>query len=751
MVESVEVEIGQRILSVTTGQVARQAKGSVIVKYGDTVVLVSAVSAKEGREGIDFFPLTVNYMEKSYAAGKIPGGFFKREGRPGEKETLTARLIDRPIRPLFPKGFTKETQIIAMALSADQENDPDVLSMIGASCALHISQIPFQEPVAAVRVGLIGDEFIVNPTYAQLEESRINIIVAGTRDAVTMVEGMASEVSEDLMLEAIFFGHEHCQPIIKLQEELREKVGRPKEAVEEKQIEPELVAQVREFAEPLIQEGIVIPEKLDRSLRLSEITDEALEKFVTEEESDEIQWKVKSIIEDLTKEIARHLILEQKKRPDGRAWDEIRPIDCQVGLLPRTHGSALFTRGETQALAIATLGTPEDEKKIDDLLGERYKSFMLHYNFPPFSVGEVRFLGSPGRREIGHGVLAERAIQAVIPAQDIFPYTIRIVSDVLESNGSSSMASVCGGSLSLMDAGVPTKAPVAGIAMGLVKEAEDFAILSDIMGMEDHLGDMDFKVAGTREGITAFQMDVKIAGVTKDIMAQALQQAQEGRMKILEKMMDALAGPRPHISQYAPKILFVQVPKDKIGVVIGPGGKTIRGLIEELGVKIDIDDEGRVTVSSTDEEKNQEAKKRILAMTEEPEVGKIYEGVVKKICDFGAFVEILPSTDGLLHKTEISYRYFRRIEDEIKEGERIKVKVIEVDRDGKVRLGRKELLPKPDPSEMQQRPPRREDSRDSRERRYDRHGDNRSRHPSSQRDGGRYRHDRDPRRGGDRH
>ncbi|MGA1790631.1 MAG: polyribonucleotide nucleotidyltransferase [bacterium] len=751
MVESLEVEIGQRILNVTTGQVARQAKGAVVVRYGDTVVLVSAVSAKESREGIDFFPLTVNYMEKSYAAGKIPGGFFKREGRPGEKETLTARLIDRPIRPLFPKGFTKETQVIAMALSADQENDPDVLSLIGASCALHISQIPFQEPVAAVRVGLIGDEFIANPTYAQLEESRINIIVAGTRDAVTMVEGMAREVSEELMLEAIFFGHEHFQPIIKLQEELREKVGRPKEAVEEKEIEPELVAKVREFAEPLLQEGIIIPEKLDRSLRLSEIGDETLEKFVTEEEADEIQWKVKSIIEDLTKEIARNLILVQKKRPDGRAWDEIRPIDCQVGILPRTHGSALFTRGETQALAIATLGTPEDEKKIDDLLGERYKSFMLHYNFPPFSVGEVRFLGSPGRREIGHGVLAERAIQAVIPAQDIFPYTIRIVSDVLESNGSSSMASVCGGSLSLMDAGVPTKAPVAGIAMGLVKEEEDFAILSDIMGMEDHLGDMDFKVAGTGEGITAFQMDVKIAGVTKEIMAQALQQAREGRMKILEKMMEALAGPRPQISQYAPKILFVQVPKDKIGVVIGPGGKTIRGLIEELGVKIDIDDEGRVTVSSTEEDKNQEAKKRILAMTEEPEVGKIYEGLVKKICDFGAFVEILPGTDGLLHKTEISYRYFRRIEDEIKEGEKIKVKVIEVDRDGKVRLGRKELLPKPDPSEMQQRPPRREDSRDNRERRYDRHGDTRSRHPSSQRDGGRYRHDRDPRRGGDRH
>ncbi|MGA1796010.1 MAG: polyribonucleotide nucleotidyltransferase [bacterium] len=741
MVEIFEMEFGGRTLTITTGLMAKQANGSATVTYGDTVVLVSAVSAKEGREGIDFFPLTVNYMEKSYAAGKIPGGFFKREGRPGEKETLTARLIDRPIRPLFPKEFSKETQVIAMVLSADQENDPDVLSLIGASCALYISPIPFLEPVGAVRIGMVGGEFIINPTYTQLEESSINIIVAGTRDAVTMVEGMAKEVPEEVLLNAIFFAHEQLQPIIDLQERLREKVGLPKETVEEKSIDPGLVEKVRDFAVPLIEEGIFIPGKLERSCRLSEITDQAVEKFAPDEEDQETRRAVKHIIEDVTKEIARTQILSHKKRPDGRAWDAIRPIDSRVAILPRTHGSALFTRGETQALAIATLGTPEDEKKIDDLLGERYKSFMLHYNFPPFSVGEVKFLGSPGRREIGHGVLAERAIQAVIPSQEIFPYTIRIVSDVLESNGSSSMASVCGGTLSLMDAGVPIHSPVAGIAMGLVKEGDEFAILSDIMGMEDHLGDMDFKVAGTREGITAFQMDVKIAGVTKEVMAQALKQAREGRMIILDKMMEALASPRPNISQYAPKILFVQVPKEKIGLVIGPGGKTIRGLIDQTGVKIDIDDEGKVTISSTEEDKNKEARDRILALIEEPEVGKVYEGVVKKICEFGAFVEILPSTDGLLHKTEISYNFVRRVEDELKDGEKIQVKVIDIDPEGKVKLSHKELLPKPEgyvPPPPHSRPPRHDD----RDRRYDRG------RPSHSRDGGRFRQDRDPRRGG---
>jgi len=741
MVEILEMEFGGRTMTITTGLMAKQADGAATVRYGDTLVLVSAVSAKEAREGIDFFPLTVNYMEKSYAAGKIPGGFFKREGRPGEKETLTARLIDRPIRPLFPKEFSKETQIIAMVLSADQENDPDVLSLIGASCALHISPIPFLEPVGAVRIGMIGGEFIVNPTYTQLEESSINIIVAGTRDAIIMVEGMAREVSEDVMLDAIFFAHEQFQPIIALQERLREKVGLPKEEVEARSVESGLIERVREFAGPLLEEGIPIPGKLERSRRLAEITDQTLEKFAPEEEDQETRRTVKGIIEDVTKEVARTQILSHKKRPDGRAWDAIRPIDSRVAILPRTHGSALFTRGETQALAIATLGTPEDEKKIDDLLGERYKSFMLHYNFPPFSVGEVKFLGSPGRREIGHGVLAERAIQAVIPSQEIFPYTIRIVSDVLESNGSSSMASVCGGTLSLMDAGVPIRAPVAGIAMGMVKEGDEFAILSDIMGMEDHLGDMDFKVAGTREGITAFQMDVKIAGVTKEIMAQALKQAREGRMSILDRMMEALASPRPNISQYAPKILFVQIPKEKIGLVIGPGGKNIRALIDQTGVKIDIDDEGKVTISSTEEDKNKEARDRILALVEEPEIGKVYEGVVKKICEFGAFVEILPSTDGLLHKTEISYNFVRRVEDELKEGQKIQVKVIDIDPEGKVKLGRKVLLPKPEgyvEPPPHQRPPRFED----RDRRHDRG------RPSQSRDGGRFRHDNDQRRGG---
>ncbi|MBN2373923.1 polyribonucleotide nucleotidyltransferase [bacterium] len=749
MVEMLELQIGHRILNISTGLMAKQANGSVTVRYGDTVVLVTAVCEKEEKERGDFFPLTVNYMEKSYAAGKIPGGFFKREGRPGEKEILTGRLIDRPIRPLFPKDYFKETQIIAMVLSADQENDPDILSLIGASCALSISDIPFLGPVAAVRVGMIGGEFIVNPSYEQLGESKINIIVAGTKDAMTMVEGMAKEVSEETMLDAIFFGHGQLQPIIALQEELRQKIGLPKQDVQEKQIDDELVERVRGLVEPLLSEGILIPEKMARNQRLREIKENALAEFVSGAAEDkETELQVSSIIEELIKETARSFILEEKKRPDGRGWTDIRPIDCKVSVLPRTHGSALFTRGETQALAIATLGTPEDEKKIDDLLGERFKSFMLHYNFPPFSVGETKFLGSPGRREIGHGVLAERAIQAVIPLPEVFPYTIRIVADILESNGSSSMASVCGGALSLMDAGVPIKAPVAGIAMGLVKEGEEFAILSDIMGMEDHLGDMDFKVAGTRDGITAFQMDVKIAGVGKEIMAQALRQAREGRIHILDKMLEALASPRPNISKYAPKIMFVQVPKEKIGTVIGPGGKTIRGIIEQTEVKIDIDDEGRVTISSADEEKNNKARDMVLALIEEPEVGKIYDGEVKRICDFGAFIEILPGTDGLLHKTEISHKYFRRIEDEIKEGDIIKVKVIGIDSEGKVKLGRKELLPKPDPSDPDYRPPV------SDERHHSYH-DSHHRPPRNHRDG-RHPEDRRPRRddsrrGGDRH
>ncbi len=723
MIEALDVEIGQRILTLSCGLMAKQANGSILVGYGDTVVLVTATCAKENREGIDFFPLTVNYLEKSYAAGKIPGGFFKREGKPGEKEVLTSRLIDRPIRPLFPKDYNKETQIIAMVLSADQDNDPDVLSIIGASCALNISDIPFQEPIAAVRVGLIEDEFIVNPTYAQIENSKINIIVAGTKDAVIMVEGLANEVSEDLMLKAIFFGHAQFQPVIELQEKLREKVGLAKQEIDKKVENQELKDNVRKFAEADVKEAIMIPGKIERNNRLEDIKKEVIKEFVQEEEEDqEKKSEVNNLLEDIIKMSARHMILEERRRPDARGWADIRPIDCRVGILPRTHGSALFTRGETQALAIATLGTPEDEKKIDDLLGERYKSFMLHYNFPPFSVGEVRNLVSPGRREIGHGVLAERAISAVIPPQELFPYTIRIVSDILESNGSSSMASICGGALALMDAGVSIKAPVAGIAMGLIKEDEKFAILSDIIGMEDHLGDMDFKVAGTREGITAFQMDVKIAGITEGIMAMALKQAYEGRMHILDKMIEALPSPREEISKYAPKIMFVQIPKEKIGIVIGPGGKTIRGIIEQTGVKIDIDDEGKVTISSADDNKNKEARDKILAMVEEPEIGKIYEGIVKRICDFGAFIEILPGTDGLLHKTEVSYKYFRRIEDELKEGEKVSVKVIGIDPEGKVKLGRKELLPKPDPSDQDYRPPRHEnkDQKADKDRRYNR-------------------------------
>ncbi|MGA1870387.1 MAG: polyribonucleotide nucleotidyltransferase [bacterium] len=695
MVEIVETVVDGNTLKITTGLMAKQADGAVMVQYGDSVVLTTVMSAKEAKKGSNFFPLTVDYIEKSYAAGKIPGGFFKREGRPGEKEILTDRIIDRPIRPLFPEGYTNETQIVAVVLSADQENDPDILALIGASAALTISDIPFLGPVGAVRVGLIDDSFIVNPTYAELENSKINIVVAGTREAVTMVEGAGNEVSEETMLDAILFAHRHIQVIIDIQRTLQDRVGKEKrKVVPPEELDEAIKDKVREFATPLLYDALVVPGKLDRSERVNEVCQRVLDEIVCVEEDDEkTMLLVDEHLEGIIKYCTRDIIINQRKRLDGRGWDEIRPIECHVGILPRTHGSALFTRGETQALAIITLGTSVDEKKIDDLEGERYKRFMLHYNFPPFSVGEVKPLRSPGRREIGHGALAERSLSAVIPAAEEFPYTIRIVSDIMESNGSSSMATVCGGTLSLMDAGVPIKEPVAGIAMGLIKEGDEVAVLSDIMGMEDHYGDMDFKVAGTRKGITAFQMDVKIEGVSEDIMRKALEQAKEGRHFILDKMTAALAEPRDKISQYAPKILFVQVAKDKVGRVIGPGGKTIRGIIEQTEVKIDIDDEGKVCITSSNEENNRKAQDMILALVAEAEVGGIYEGEVKRICEFGAFVEILPGQDGLLHKSQISNHYFKRIEDEINEGDKIKVKVLEIDREGKIRLSRKELLP----------------------------------------------------------
>jgi len=711
MTKSLQVELGQRTLTIATGLMAKQAGGSVTVQYGETVVLVTAVCESKPREGSDFFPLTVNYLEKSYAAGKIPGGFYKREGRPSEKEVLTSRLIDRPLRPLFPDGFRNEVQIIAMVLSADLENDPDILSIIGASAALAISNIPFPQPLAAVRVGLVNGELILNPTNKDLENSQLNLVVAGTKDAVVMVEGQATEISEEVMKDAISFAHRSMQPVIDLQEELQRQIQKQKIEVLQVVVNEELVSQIRESFEEKIKKAVVVRGKMDRQDRLKEIQNEAIIEFGQE---DELKGKeIKGILESLEKEIVRQLIIQEGIRADGRTLTEIRPIDCQVSVLPRTHGSALFTRGETQALAIVTLGTTEDEQRMDALEGESSKTFMLHYNFPPFSVGEVGFLRSPGRREIGHGLLAERSLKAILPKSEDFPYTIRIVCDILESNGSSSMASVCGGTLALMDAGVPIKSPVAGIAMGMVKEGDKVAILTDIMGMEDHNGDMDFKVAGTKDGITAFQMDVKIKGISEEIMEKALAQAKEGRLFILDRMIEAISTPRADISSYAPRIFSIHVKSDKVGAVIGPGGKMIRSIIDQTGVKIDIEDDGKIIIASSDETSAKRAIQMIRNLVEEPEVGKIYQGKVKRIVDFGAFVEIIPGTDGLLHISQISHQRLRRVEDALNEGDEIEVKVIEVDKQGKVKLSHKALLEKT-PEELQKekeqedRPPRRE-------------------------------------------
>lgn len=694
MIKSLQLEFAKRTFTISTGLMAKQANGAVTVQYGETVVLVTAVCEAKPREGVDFFPLTVNYLEKSYAAGRIPGGFYKREGRPTEKEVLTSRLIDRPLRPLFPSGFRNEVQIIAMVLSADLENDPDILSIIGASASLIISDIPFMQPVAAVRIGLINDELVINPTNKELDKSRLNLVVAGTRDAVVMVEGQASEISEETMKEAISFAHRSMLPLIDLQEELQRQVPKQKIEVPPEILDEELASQIRGAFQEKIKKAILIPGKMDRQRGLNQIHDEAISTFGQEDENREKQ--INAILESLEKEELRRLILEEGIRADGRKLDEIRPIDCRVSVLPRTHGSALFTRGETQSLAIVTLGTTEDEQRMDELEGESSKSFMLHYNFPPFSVGEVGVLRSPGRREIGHGLLAERALKAVLPTPEEFPYTIRIVSDILESNGSSSMASVCGGTLALMDAGVPIKAPVAGIAMGLVKEGDKVAILSDIIGLEDHNGDMDFKVAGTRKGITAFQMDVKIKGISEEILDRALAQAKEGRMHILDLMVQAISSPRENISSYAPRIFSIQIKSDKVGTVIGPGGKTIRGIIDQTGVKIDIEDDGKVIIASSDEASAKKAIQLIQNLVEEPEVGKIYTGKVKRIVEFGAFVEIIPGTDGLLHISQISQHRLRRVEDALKEGDEIEVKVIEIDKQGKVKLSHKALLEKPE-------------------------------------------------------
>jgi len=691
MLHRVEKELAGRKLVLEVGEVAKQANGATLVWYGETVVLVTAVVAPEVREGIGFVPLTVDYREKAYAAGKIPGGFFKREGRPSEREVLTSRLIDRPIRPLFPNGFCQETQVIATVLSADTENDPDILAMIGASTALTVSGIPFQGPMGAVRVGLIAGEFIVNPTRQQQTLSDLDLVIAGVDEGIMMVEGSGREVSEEVLIEGLEVGHQVIREIIALQRDLRETAGQPKLPSVAEANDSVLVQRVRELATPGVRDTIRIPEKQVRERRMSEILAEVATTLV--DLLPEQVRLVPKLIESIEREQMRTMILEEGIRADGRRTDEIRPISIRVGVLPRTHGSSLFTRGETQALVVSTLGTSTDEQIVDELEGKSSKAFMLHYNFPPFSVGEVSPMRGPGRREIGHGALAERSVAPILPSSDTFPYTIRVVSDILESNGSSSMATVCGATLSLMDAGVPILAPVAGIAMGLISEpGHGIAVLSDILGLEDHLGDMDFKVAGTPTGITGFQLDVKIGGVDTTILRGAIEQARQGRLWILEKMASVIDIPRAQLSTHAPRIITIRINPDKIREVIGPGGKVIRGIIEKTGANIDIEDDGRINIASADEKAARAAIEIIRGITAEAEIGKIYRGKVKKITDFGAFVEIMPGTDGLVHISQIAEQRVKSVSDVLKEGEEVMVKVLEIDKQGRVKLSRREAL-----------------------------------------------------------
>ena len=690
MKQHVQLEWGGRTISFETGAVARQASGAIWARYADTVVLATVVAMPEPREGVDFLPLTVNYQEKTYAAGKIPGGFFKREGRPTEKDTLTSRLIDRSIRPLFPKGFNHEVQVIINILSADRQNDPDILSLVASSAALIVSDIPFNSAVGAVRVGLTQDGFIPNPTFDQLENSKMDLVVAGTREAVIMVEGEAKEVSEKEMLEALEFAHEQIIKVIEMQEQLSSMAGKEKWGFKSPEIDEDFVKTIKQFCLDEMAEAIMIPDKTARKERLSEIREQTVFEYGIDEEAEPRLGEIDDILRSMEKELMRSMVLEKDTRIDGRKPDEIREITCEVGVLPRAHGSALFTRGETQALVVTTLGTRDDEQIMDALEKDYRRRFMLHYNFPPFSTGEAKFLRGASRREIGHGNLAQRSLTPILPSRDDFPYTVRIVSEVLESNGSSSMASVCGGSLSLMDAGVPVPKPVAGIAMGLIFNPGKSVVLSDILGAEDHLGDMDFKVAGTRDGITAFQMDLKIAGVSRDLMARALDQAKAGRNHILGIMDAALGKARETISPYAPRIITIHVKPDKIREIIGPGGKMIRAIVEQTGVKIEVEDDGTVLIASADEIASQKALDMIQAIVEEPEIGRIYRGTVKKVLDFGAFVEVVAGTDGLVHISQLADHRVAKVEDVVKEGDIVNVKVLDIDRDGKIRLSIKE-------------------------------------------------------------
>ncbi len=686
------IKVGDKDLTVETGKVAKQAHGAVVIRYGETMVLVTAVSSDVAREGIDFFPLTVEYRESTYAAGRIPGNYFRREGRPNEKETLTSRLIDRPCRPLFPEGYKNETQIIATVISADDENDPDVIAVTGASCALYFSEIPFYHPISCVRVGLIGEKYIINPTYEQRRESRLDLVVAGTEEAIVMVEAEAKEVAEKIMVEAMMFAHKEIKRICLWQKEIFKALNIVKREVISPKLDETMIAEISERYTERLRDALDTTKK-DKLTSYAAV--DALRKEIVESypaDNLEARSMAQKVFNYLKEKIFREDILERRRRPDGRRFSEIRPIFCEVGWLPRTHGSALFTRGETQAIVTTTLGTKEDEQFIDDLeKGEVRKRFMLHYNFPPYCVGEVGRIGSSSRREIGHGNLARRAIEAVLPDEKEFPYTIRVVSEITESNGSSSMATVCGASLSLMDAGVPIKRAVAGVAMGLVMEGNRYAILSDIAGAEDHYGDMDFKVAGTTEGITALQMDIKISGINATILQEALEQARKGRLYILNIMSQTIDKPRPEISKYAPRILTIRINPEKIREVIGPGGKIIRSIVDETGAKIDIADDGIVTIATSDKEAARKAIEKIRAITAEAEIGEVYLGKVMKIVDFGAFVELFPGVAGLLHISEISDKRIRNIREELKEGQLIMVKCIAKE-GNKLKLSRKAVL-----------------------------------------------------------
>jgi len=689
MIYRVEKKVGKETIVIETGKMAKQANSAVYVQYGGTVVLVTAVCSNELREGIDFFPLTVEYQEKTYAAGRIPGGYFKREGKPTEKEILTSRLIDRPIRPLFPKGFINDVQVVAIVLSSDGENDSDIPAIIGASCALAISDIPFMGPIGAVRIGLVDGEFVINPTFKELERSSLNLISTGLKDKIIMLEAGANQVSEEKMLEAIELSQEFIKISIELQEDLRKKCGKEKIKPELKLVSEGLLEKVKKLSLGELKKINSLPAKEQREDAFNILAKQVVEKLIREDENLS-ESDIKNALSEVEKTEIRKFILEKKIRIDARKYEEIRPITCEIGLLPRTHGSGLFTRGQTQSLSITTLGTSQDEQRLDTLEGEKFKGFMLHYNFPPFSVGEAKPMRGPGRREIGHGALAERALKAVMPLNAEFPYTVRVVSEILESNGSSSMATVCASTLSLMDAGVPIKKAVSGIAMGLVKEGNDIAILTDIAGLEDHYGDMDFKVTGTDAGVTALQMDLKIDGISMDIIRRIVKQANPAREFILNKILETINAPRKELSEYAPRITTLMIDKEKIGALIGPGGKIIKKIIQDTGATIEVDDEGKVSVASDNEESSRKAIDIIKGITSEPEVGTIYEATVKKIMNFGAFCEILPGKEGLVHVSELSDKFVKNTEDVVKIGDKVKVKLIKIDEMGRLNLSIKQ-------------------------------------------------------------